>query len=365
MEMLGFNPEQQGAGLTKGDRNREEEKSLLQTLRETSPAARALIVGFALEIASFVWHAEQKVQEYGQIGKKEEYIDKKLEAQKSLGGKMQELKLLFGEHVESDLNFRSETEEWQAKKQEAQKEREEFAFFESKRKIEDIEEGAEMRNKQEQENKPMSVSDFVVNRGAKAERIISQESLGQYFGECLPRSFVEGEVASITQSNEAEEIRADYGLTKGTEAFASCYHGGQQEKARIVFHSISKESSLPTILRVAGHEIAHANSWKTDNEMNTEERMDLLLSISKRLRAGDRYMSNYVESINNEDGQLENYNKATEYWAEICEQYFSDPNSLNVKDWEIVDDMIKKQDPKFDLDETLEARHKLFYAYDH
>lgn len=102
---------------------------------------------------------------------------------------------------------------------------------------------------------------------------------------------------------------------------------------------------------VLEHELGHANDWMTDMDLNIVERQQLLLLIHDRLNSSDRYQSDYYSSFIN--GTKEGLHKsASEYWAEICEQYFTNPKKLLEKhpvDFQIVDKFAKKNDPSFDI----------------
>jgi hypothetical protein len=107
------------------------------------------------------------------------------------------------------------------------------------------------------------------------------------------------------------------------------------------------------------HEIAHANDWNRSKTMSLEERAELLHRVLERVQSADRYKSSYVESINNEDKQLELKEKVNEYWAEVASAYLRcDPN-LNYKDIAIVHDLITKSDPNFDRQAMKNLRENL------
>jgi hypothetical protein len=86
----------------------------------------------------------------------------------------------------------------------------------------------------------------------------------------------------------------------------------------------SYASSFGTIF----HEISHCNDWYKDQEMNPKERLDLVKSIIERLKSDDRFMSDYVENIENNNPYEEMDIKTQEYFAEIGEAYFMSPKEL-------------------------------------
>ena len=105
------------------------------------------------------------------------------------------------------------------------------------------------------------------------------------------------------------------------------------------------------MVETLSHEIAHAGFSA-----------ELLDKIIVRLEAEDRFKSPYVESIKNPDKGTETTIKVHEYWAEICKQYFEDAESLNKKDFEIIEERIKRGNPGFDWHKAREERQKIIAA---
>ena len=46
---------------------------------------------------------------------------------------------------------------------------------------------------------------------------------------------------------------------------------------------------------------------------------------------------------------MQRYYKAVEYWAEICAEFFSHPYEMNVKDYRLVEGVIRVSDPTYDF----------------
>jgi len=106
------------------------------------------------------------------------------------------------------------------------------------------------------------------------------------------------------------------------------------------------------------HELGHANSWDEDEELNKEEREALHVAVSKRIHAENRHLSTYVESLEDDDA------KKQEYWAEIFKEYFVSPNDLSYEDFILVDRVVRKQDPDFNLLEYVKtSRETLVQVY--
>ena len=71
--------------------------------------------------------------------------------------------------------------------------------------------------------------------------------------------------------------------------------------------------------------------------------------VCERIRDNSRFESDYVEGINNQSGQFERYAKSREYFADIVAAYLSRDLSLPKEDKEIVEFVIQKVDPDFDV----------------
>lgn len=115
-----------------------------------------------------------------------------------------------------------------------------------------------------------------------------------------------------------------------------------------------KEDTLSYIKYLIGHESAHANDWETDRQSSILERLELISAVIHRMESRDAFRS--VGSILHKEREYydskENIiGKAQEYWAEICKVYFEAPLFLKgvcPKDYKLVDDFVRKQDPLFD-----------------
>ena len=212
------------------------------------------------------------------------------------------------------------------------------------------------RGEREKEHEWQTItSDLVGQEGGIQPRVVNR-----ILDETYTKGWVNNEVEIIQQKEQkgGTEALRSRGIEDGS-ALAECI-SWEQSKARITFFSPAKKHSLQYLTsNTLAHELAHANSWSADNEMTPEEKADLLLAVAERIFSEDRFKSSYVESISNPDKQQENYLKATEYWAEICGQYFSDPSKLNVKDFSITESFIRKTDQKFDVKKANSERRHL------
>lgn len=178
-----------------------------------------------------------------------------------------------------------------------------------------------------------------------------------------PKQWVSGEIDSIIYRPQASDdertMGTQYNLGEGWIA------GGRARGKQTGVTSIDLyvQQNMYELLEVYSHEIAHPNDWERDSQLSIPERAALLSQVTKRFISGDNlYPSHYVESINNEDPSSQLYTQVTEYWAEVCRAYFSNPNGLRADhpdDFALVDGWIKKQDPDFNPVTAAQQRTKL------
>lgn len=180
--------------------------------------------------------------------------------------------------------------------------------------------------------------------------------LKKIWTETYPKNWVDTEVDSIIFEDYDTKGRAAATATRKLEG-----------PTTIVFYKDAGKM-LGQLNEIFSHESGHANDWKSDNTLSIEERKKLLIEITKRYFTGKNiYHSDYVESIKNEDTHSENYRKVTEYWAEICEEYFDNPQWLkenHPEDYKIVDQYVKKQDRKFNPTDAKLKRESIILSYD-
>ena len=195
--------------------------------------------------------------------------------------------------------------------------------------------------------------------------------IAKIFNETFPKSWVEGEVSAIKYNSLDKPI--SYASLESNNA--KTWADFNRNNKEITFYKPAETSSTyENINKCLTHELGHANDWCSDNETSLKDRMELLLAITDRLNSPDRYESSYVENIGiSEKSMLEKYvafshnekyspeqeqryNKATEYWAEICSVYFSSPTMLNYEDFKLVDDWVKKNDPNFNNEQAKNKR---------
>ena len=218
------------------------------------------------------------------------------------------------------------------------------------------------KEKKEQANELDKKTEIISSLEA-LEGTIPADKLREVIDKTFPKNWVNREVTSISQRAQSvgEKLATLLGgLGADGEVVASASMAYESEKAEIVFYGVTSKLPMQYIANdFLTHELAHANDWESDIEMNEEERDRLLLQISERLDADDRHKSEYVESLTHRDKRVQKYAKAKEYFAEICAVYFSNPEILHVKDFEIVNAVVKKHDPEFDVKKTGDIRKQI------
>lgn len=123
---------------------------------------------------------------------------------------------------------------------------------------------------------------------------------------------------------------------------------------RIPMLPYAEGTSRKIFLHKIYHELAHANDWETDMDLNVLQRQELLLNVHDRMmspnayhRKGAPYHSVFI------DGTKEGlYRAAREYWADICGRFFSDPVNFRKRfpaDFDLVTTQVKINDPSFDV----------------
>lgn len=190
--------------------------------------------------------------------------------------------------------------------------------------------------------------------------VLESMDLSEIIDQTFPKGWVNNEVEAVITEKEIPKRNVGNSGPKEGWITIAVTRPSKEGRDKIIFSETAvRNESTNYIVNTFGHEIAHANSWMSDNETGDEEKADLLLKIADRLSSADRYKSSYVESINNQDKNKEKYTKASEYWAEICAQYFEDPTQLNVKDFQIVDAQVRKTDPNYDWQKSRSERARI------
>jgi len=173
-----------------------------------------------------------------------------------------------------------------------------------------------------------------------------------------PKNWFTHEVGLIEQREDSKYEESEM-LRKNKLGKVAGVADYSEDLVSIRFTKLTHKLKVSELVRILGHESAHANDFQGDNDLSIDEMLDLASSVGQRINDNDRYKSYYVEHIKDEDKQHQNYVRATEYWAEICEQYFADATKLNIKDALLVETAIKRNDPTFNWREAAEQRQEL------
>lgn len=176
---------------------------------------------------------------------------------------------------------------------------------------------------------------------------MDKKDLDRYLG-TYPKGWQKN-LASINQENKNQKLTAS-GLGSSGNALATTFRhgdGGKDSlKAKVVFWDVTRNGRFGYVVDSISHELGHVNDWN-DEGVSYVDRLELLVKIGQRINAKDRFHSAYVESIHEDNHFRVAYDRATEYWSEICVQYFNDATQLHVKDFGIVDDYVHKIDSKY------------------
>lgn len=172
----------------------------------------------------------------------------------------------------------------------------------------------------------------------------------------LPRGWFQGEISDITITEKKGAMDGVYGVSKNEFVIMADYNF---KAAAIVMYRDFFSGNKKEKIRMLYHEIGHANDWYSDNQMSRKQRLILLLGIHDRLHAKDRFRSVYVESIHNDNVQKQEFLRAKEYWAEICAQYFLEPQKLDVEDYALVDEVVTQSDPSYDPTKNMKSLKNL------
>ncbi len=346
-----------------------EKESALEKIRRRIreyPPLKAVILIVGSFTATGVAHIIEKVHEHKEIRDEITAVDKQLTTLQPLQERTDKLDSLFGNH--SPFSLRYEKMSLDSDKQRLERENSDFSFFEGVKRRSVLDRWLDKLIFPQSEPSPVVQPSPEYNAPPILETssletssaTLTPKELRKYLVESYPKGWIENEVAAIRQVDIDERMPEEYGI-EGQVA-GSCAGGDWDRRANITLMRLTKDDNLHVLTNsTISHELGHANDWDSDQEMTEEERINLLLAVGERLDDSDRYQSWYVESIQNKDKKYELYKKAKEYWAEICRQYFYIPHDLNIKDFRLVEGVIKKADPQFDVSSANNERVRSAY----
>jgi len=101
------------------------------------------------------------------------------------------------------------------------------------------------------------------------------------------------------------------------------------------------------------HELAHANDWRSNKELDTWEKVEFFKSVVTRYNAKDRYhdawADEYIGNINFDSKEATAYNQIIEYWAIIVGVYISkDSTKLPEADKALVQSILNRTNSGFE-----------------
>lgn len=194
-------------------------------------------------------------------------------------------------------------------------------------------------------------------------------------GEFYPVGWVNGDINVIEYKDEVLTLRNhSYGDKLKDEPAAAT-----MGEKRMTFYKVEEKKEPQSGVRplklsdldmsegmdvIFGHEIGHANAWDTDKDLTLLQRIQLLEQVLMRVRGMSPMKDEYVDKIEHKDKKLELYNKCTEYWAQICQQYFCSPEHLKFMqpdDYKLVDKYVKLSDSRFDAKMAASRKFSLFH----
>lgn len=186
---------------------------------------------------------------------------------------------------------------------------------------------------------------------------LKEETFEKIIYETYPKNWFLGEVKSISFLNKKDDNDDTNQYGKNIEAAAEM---SMNDEAMNFFDykDYFRKDQSHLLFEVLSHEVAHANDWSTNGSLKPKERIDLLIDVASRLDQEDRFYSYYVEeSIITKDPQNKLYTKSTEYWAEICGEYFTNgKENLSPKDVELIERIIKIKDPEYSVERAIQKR---------
>lgn len=203
---------------------------------------------------------------------------------------------------------------------------------------------------------PIQINRYVHRASTSVLHEISTANMEQFFLQGLPQNWIAGEIKGIKQATKSlkrSDLRHEVGSAKDGEIA-----GTHNRTTKLIhFYPKTKEMYSSSFDHLANHEAAHANDWLTDDTLTASERIAVLFQVAERITAPDRYKSSYVESIEMKDAQTTQRIRCHEYFAEISAVYFTRPDTLHIKDYRIVDSVVRRNDPNFDFDKARAVRY--------
>lgn len=161
----------------------------------------------------------------------------------------------------------------------------------------------------------------------------------------LPHSFL-ANIKQIERKEEAVPMPDAYGSLEGDQMAAYADPGRQE----LVFLNASRGAKPWNLGDMMKHEACHLSDAENNGMLTSAKRLMFYTQVLDRVRAPDRFHSDYVEGIHNKDPKVELQLKAAEYWADTCSAYFSGEMMVPKADRELVESVIAAMEPGLNFD---------------
>jgi hypothetical protein len=214
---------------------------------------------------------------------------------------------------------------------------------------------------QTKERQPLKISGLKVKAGSIAENLLKFRLPEEY--KVFPSGWVNGSIDEIRLVKSKIETALEEKVGAASGSFSQDeFFGNVFGRIILLYFNDSPSSSIALdnedevthiTARVIDHELAHANDWRFSTRLNLEDRYRLLVECVERCQSEDHYSPDekYHELFDTKDS-LGLFQSVSEYWAEICEEYFGNPKKFKQKypkDFELVDKYVRIIDPQFNI----------------
>ena len=196
------------------------------------------------------------------------------------------------------------------------------------------------------------------------EMEINSERFLEICKETYPEGWITTEIDSVimkeTKVDSTNVIPDQYNLGEGWSTIGLA----RLKELGVTTVELYPQYSPREVLNVFSHELGHVNDWDHDNSLSAADKIALFSKVTKRFQEGENlFKSDYVESIDNADPRRNLELKVSEYWAEICSEYFGNPVNFKDKhpdDFQLVDSWVHRQD--HDFDPVMQSSQRTVYA---
>ncbi len=169
-----------------------------------------------------------------------------------------------------------------------------------------------------------------------------------------PKGWLDGEVGEVAYN--PKEVSGH--TIKGQEAIVGGFFMKIEKSPTSSYPAIVLNGEQGTDLQVITHELAHANDWENDMDLNILDRAKLLLAVKERIenqakhaQGLDQDQRDYYQSYGDGTKNGE-YRAAKEYWASICEKFFNTPENFqkaSPEDFALVQEYARKNQSDFNV----------------